>query len=72
MLNVVIEGCGHGQLDDIYASCKALEAHAGKPIDLLICCGDFQVREDAGSSRFPRARASRASHAPLAPLLYPR
>lgn len=42
-LNVVVEGCGHGQLDDIYESCKALERHAGKPIDLLICCGDFQA-----------------------------
>lgn len=43
MLNVVIEGCGHGALDDIYESCKALERHAGKPIDLLICCGDYQA-----------------------------
>jgi lariat debranching enzyme len=42
-LNVVVEGCGHGQLDDIYESCRALERHADKPIDLLICCGDFQA-----------------------------
>lgn len=42
-LNIAIEGCGHGALDQIYATMKQLEAQTGKAIDLLICCGDFQV-----------------------------
>jgi lariat debranching enzyme len=36
---VAIEGCCHGELDNIY---KAL-SQCGL-IDLLICCGDFQVK----------------------------
>ena len=40
---VVIEGCGHGELDKIYSSIKFLEEKENIKIDLLICCGDFQV-----------------------------
>jgi DNA modification methylase len=39
-----VEGCGHGELDKIYETMAVLERKEGKKIDLLICCGDFQVR----------------------------
>ena len=38
-----MEGCGHGELDKIYAAMKHLEEREGVVIDLLICCGDFQA-----------------------------
>jgi hypothetical protein len=40
---IAIEGCGHGELDRIYETMALLERREGKKIDLLICCGDFQV-----------------------------
>lgn len=40
---VAIEGCCHGELDNIYATLAHLEKVEGKKVDLLICCGDFQV-----------------------------
>jgi lariat debranching enzyme len=41
---VAIEGCCHGELDNIYATLAHLEKAEGRKVDLLICCGDFQVR----------------------------
>ena len=45
MVTIAIEGCGHGELDNIYAS--ILETQKRNPslpkIELLICCGDFQA-----------------------------
>lgn len=38
-----MEGCCHGQLDEIYATLAQLQAREGVAVDLLICCGDFQV-----------------------------
>ena len=38
-----MEGCCHGDLDKIYGTLQAMEAKEGRSIDLLICCGDFQV-----------------------------
>ena len=40
---IAVEGCGHGELDHIYETMQYLERKEGKKIDLLICCGDFQV-----------------------------
>ena len=40
---IAVEGCCHGELDRIYATLKAIEEREGKRIDLLVCCGDFQV-----------------------------
>ncbi|PNW87402.1 hypothetical protein CHLRE_02g146950v5 [Chlamydomonas reinhardtii] len=42
-VTIAIEGCGHGELDKIYATLQLLEQREGKKIDLLICCGDFQA-----------------------------
>ena len=40
-LNVAVQGCAHGALDEIYAE---IERKKGDdPVDLLICCGDFQA-----------------------------
>ena len=41
---IAVEGCCHGELDKIYEAMRCLEAKEGLQIDLLICCGDFQVR----------------------------
>ena len=43
-LQIAVEGCAHGELDQIYATIRHLEAVENVKIDLLICCGDFQVR----------------------------
>jgi hypothetical protein len=42
-LQIAVEGCCHGDLDKIYGTLQAMEAKEGRSIDLLICCGDFQV-----------------------------
>ncbi|KXZ49477.1 hypothetical protein GPECTOR_21g703 [Gonium pectorale] len=42
-ITIAVEGCGHGELDKIYATLQHLEQREGKKIDLLICCGDFQA-----------------------------
>jgi lariat debranching enzyme len=43
-VRVAVEGCGHGELDQIYDGLRALQARMpdSRPVDLLICCGDFQ------------------------------
>ena len=33
----------HGELDNVYATLQHLEKAENIKIDLLICCGDFQV-----------------------------
>ena len=43
-LRIAIQGCCHGSLDRIYATLLARE---GPPIDLLLCCGDFQAIRNA-------------------------
>ncbi len=40
---IAVEGCCHGDLDKIYATLQAMEKAERRTIDLLICCGDFQV-----------------------------
>ena len=46
-MRIAVVGCSHGTLDDIYASVERCDAEArskGEPeVDLMICCGDFQV-----------------------------
>lgn len=41
---IAVEGCCHGELDALYATLAHLEKVEGRKVDLLICCGDFQVR----------------------------
>jgi hypothetical protein len=40
---IAVEGCCHGELDKIYDTLLALQQREGRTVDLLICCGDFQV-----------------------------
>jgi lariat debranching enzyme len=40
---VAVHGCGHGQIDEIYAAIAEAEAARGVKVDLLIVCGDFQA-----------------------------
>ncbi len=42
-MQIAVEGCCHGDLDKIYATLQAMEVAENRTIDLLICCGDFQV-----------------------------
>jgi lariat debranching enzyme len=43
MVRVAIVGCSHGLLDDIYATINFInEMDTSNPIQLLLCCGDFQ------------------------------
>lgn len=39
-----MEGCAHGELGTIYATIAEAERFSQDKVDLLICCGDFQVR----------------------------
>jgi len=42
-MKVAIEGCCHGELDNIYATIQVAKTQAGiEAPDVLICCGDFQ------------------------------
>ena len=40
---VAVEGCGHGELDAIYAQIAKLEQRNGYKVDLLLICGDFEA-----------------------------
>ncbi|KAF5356630.1 hypothetical protein D9758_008228 [Tetrapyrgos nigripes] len=42
-MKVAIEGCCHGELDNIYAQIKVLEQTNKYKVDLLLICGDFQA-----------------------------
>ncbi len=56
MVRIAVEGCCHGELDLIYDRLLDHERTSGNPIDLLICCGDFQSLRnpsDFASSSIP-------------------
>lgn len=42
-LKVAIEGCCHGELEKIYETLMEAQKKHEITIDLLICCGDFEV-----------------------------
>ncbi|GAX22024.1 hypothetical protein FisN_6Hh271 [Fistulifera solaris] len=47
-VTIAVEGCCHGELEAIYERLARHEEAKGRPIDLLLCCGDFQsVRNTA-------------------------
>ncbi|THF95755.1 hypothetical protein TEA_006056 [Camellia sinensis var. sinensis] len=41
-MKIAVEGCMHGDLDNVYATLLHLQEVENTKIDLLICCGDFQ------------------------------
>lgn len=42
-MKIAVEGCMHGDLDNVYATLLHLQEVENTKIDLLICCGDFQA-----------------------------
>ncbi|GAB4839236.1 lariat debranching enzyme [Ancistrocladus abbreviatus] len=42
-MKIAVEGCMHGDLDNVYATIAQLERVENTKIDLLLCCGDFQA-----------------------------
>ncbi|KAL2894843.1 Lariat debranching enzyme [Bienertia sinuspersici] len=42
-MKIAVEGCMHGDLDNVYKTITELERAENTKIDLLICCGDFQA-----------------------------
>ncbi|KAI9028878.1 lariat debranching enzyme, C-terminal domain-containing protein, partial [Phycomyces nitens] len=40
---IAIEGCCHGELDNIYGTIKLLEQRENCKVDLVLICGDFQA-----------------------------
>lgn len=42
-MKVAVEGCSHGELDNIYASIGQAEKQGGFKTDVLLLCGDFQA-----------------------------
>jgi lariat debranching enzyme len=42
-VQIAIEGCCHGELDQIYNTIQHIERTKNTKIDLLLICGDFQV-----------------------------
>jgi hypothetical protein len=42
VLHIAVQGCCHGQLDQIYKTIAEEELQTGVKVDLLLCCGDFQ------------------------------
>lgn len=42
-LNIAVVGCSHGELNTIYHALAQQEEDLDLKIDLLLCCGDFQV-----------------------------
>ncbi|KAI1300698.1 hypothetical protein EDD11_006044 [Mortierella claussenii] len=47
-MRIAVEGCCHGQLDEIYRAIEERERHYGYKVDLLLICGDFHsIRNEA-------------------------
>ncbi|XP_027774135.1 lariat debranching enzyme-like [Solanum pennellii] len=42
-MRIAVEGCMHGDLDNVYATLLHLQEVQNIKIDLLLCCGDFQA-----------------------------
>lgn len=55
-MKIAIEGCAHGELQQIYSTIEFIEKRDNIQIDLLICCGDFQAtrnNEDLSTMAVP-------------------
>lgn len=42
-MKIAVEGCAHGELQQIYNTINVIENRENIKVDLLICCGDFQA-----------------------------
>ena len=43
-MKIAIEGCLHGELQKVYETIKEIEDKENYKVDLLLCCGDIQVK----------------------------
>ena len=46
-LRIAVEGCCHGELDEIYRQITERSKFTGKTVDVLLVCGDFQSVRNA-------------------------
>ncbi|XP_019088880.1 PREDICTED: lariat debranching enzyme-like [Camelina sativa] len=56
-MKIAIEGCMHGDLDNVYKTIQHHELIHNTKVDLLLCCGDFQAvrnEKDMDSLNVPR------------------
>ncbi|KAI5354063.1 hypothetical protein L3X38_006958 [Prunus dulcis] len=56
-MKIAVEGCMHGDLDNVYRTLQHYEKLHSTKIDLLLCCGDFQAvrnEKDLESLNVPR------------------
>jgi lariat debranching enzyme len=42
-MKIAVEGCMHGDIENVYKTLQHLEKTQNTKIDLLLCCGDFQA-----------------------------
>lgn len=47
-MKIAIEGCAHGELEQIYDTIEYIQQKENFKVDLLICCGDFQATRNLG------------------------
>lgn len=47
-MKIAIEGCAHGELEQIYDTIEFIQKKENIKVDLLICCGDFQSTRNLG------------------------
>ena len=43
-MKIAIEGCLHGELQKVYETIKEIEDKENYKVDLLLFCGDIQVK----------------------------
>ena len=43
-MKIAVEGCLHGELQKVYETIKEIEDKENYKVDLLLCCGDIQVK----------------------------
>ncbi|XP_003741328.1 lariat debranching enzyme [Galendromus occidentalis] len=46
-MRIAVAGCGHGELEKMYAALGRLEAVGNFKLDLLLICGDFQANRNS-------------------------
>ena len=51
-MKIAIEGCCHGELDNIYSTIEHLENVNNIKVDLLLICGDFQSTRNMKGTEF--------------------
>ena len=42
-IKIAVVGCLHGQFENVYKDIQKHEKETNTKIDIVLCCGDFQV-----------------------------